>query len=219
MERALQSAGSAERAFSWRRLLFRFSHATFLLVLTPFLCPGQQVAETPFTPADRWAHYLRRTYGPDRLGILMAETSFEHLLHDPEMWDRSATSLGRRFGVSLERRVIRNTAEMGAGLVTGEDLRYSRSQSEGLKRRMLHSAFSSVTARMPSGRRRPAYTRFFAAAVTEASTAHWRGRPISGGGLLESLGWSAIGQVQTNLLDEFAPDLRRVGRRLWRKLR
>ena len=33
--------------------------------------------------------------------------------------------------------------------------------------------------------------------------------------VFQSLGWSALDQVETNLLDEFSPDVRRIATRLW----
>lgn len=175
--------------------------------------------DEPFTPSARWSYYLRRTFGPDRLGYLAAETAFDHLLRDPSCWDASAGSYGQRYARAFDRRLIRNTAELTAGMLTGEDLRYRRSRSGSFRRRILHSVQSAVTARMPDGRTRPAYTRFFASATAELSTAHWTGQPIRPEWAFQAVGWSALDQIQTNLLDEFGPDLRRIARRLWKQAR
>jgi hypothetical protein len=72
---------------------------------------------------------------------------------------------------------------------------------------------------MPDGHIRPAYTRFFASTVTDLSTAHWTNQPIQARFVFDSMAWSAIGQMQTNLFDEFSPDMRRFGLRILRKLR
>jgi hypothetical protein len=72
-----------------------------------------------------------------------------------------------------------------------------------------------MMAQMPDGSERPAYTRFFASAATELSTAHWVGQSIRTPWVFQSVGWSALDQMETNLLDEFSPDVRRVARRLW----
>ena len=74
-------------------------------------------------------------------------------------------------------------------------------------------------ARMPDGTSRPAYTRFFATTVTNVSTANWTRERIGPERLARSLGWSALDQMQTNLLNEFGPDLRRFGMRAWKRVR
>jgi hypothetical protein len=177
---------------------------------------AQQPPE-PFTPAARWAHYTHRTFGPVRLGLLAADTGLAHVLHDPKCWDSGAGSYGRRYGRAFERRIIRNTTELAAGIVSGEDLRYRASQSLPFGRRIWSAVRGSVTAQMGDGTRRPAYTRFIAGAVAEVSTAGWTGQRIEAGWLVQSMGWSTLDQIQTNLLDEFGPDLRRFGARIWKR--
>ena len=103
--------------------------------------------------------------------------------------------------------------------MTGEDLRYRASESPLFRGRVWNALRASVTARMPDGTKRPAYTRFVAGVVVSVSASHWTRQPIQPGPVLQSLAWSTIGQVQTNLLDEFGPDLRRIGMRTWRRVR
>ena len=173
----------------------------------------------PFTSSARWSHYLHRTYSPARMGLLAAETTLDQFLREPACWDNSASSYGQRYARAFDRRLIKNTAELGSGMLTGEDLRYRKSRSRSMHGRIWNVMQSSVTARMPDGRKRPAYTRFFAISVTDAATAHWTGQPIHTGWVFRSLGWSVLDQVQTNLLDEFGPDLRRFGGRFWDRAR
>jgi hypothetical protein len=74
-------------------------------------------------------------------------------------------------------------------------------------------------ARTARGGQRPAYTRFIAATVAEVGTAHWTGQPIQATWLAQALVWGAFDQIQTNLLDEFGPDFRRIGGRMGKRLR
>ncbi len=175
-----------------------------------------QFAE-PFTPNAQWSYYVRRTYGPVRLGLLGAEAAIEHVLRDPACWDSDADSYGRRYGRDFARRTIRNTAELTTGLITGEDLRYRRSRSHSVPGRVWNALRSAGTARMPDGSKRPAYTRFVAAQMADLATARWTHQTIRPGWMLQSVGWSALSQIQTNLLDEFGPDLRRIGFRILRR--
>jgi hypothetical protein len=111
--------------------------------------------------------------------------------------------------------LIKNTTELATGILTGEDLRYRKSRSQSIRGRVWNAVRGSVMARMPDGTEQPAYTRFFANAATELSTAHWVGQSIRTPWLFQSLGWSALDQVETNLMDEFSPDIRRIATRLW----
>jgi hypothetical protein len=189
-----------------------------LWVLGASLSSAQDLAE-PFTASARWSQYLRRTYGPARLGFLAADTALDQALREPHCWDSSASSYGRRYARAVERRIIKNSAELGAGLLTGEDLRYRRSKSSSIHGRVWNALRWSVTAQMPDGTKRPAYSRFFATELVNVSTAHWTRQPIGGEWLSQSLAWSALDQAQTNLLDEFGPDMRRVGLRIWKRVR
>jgi hypothetical protein len=198
---------------------------TLLLILT-WTIPALAQAQPPdpstgesFTASDRWSHYLHRTFGPTRLGVLAAETAIDHGFREPRCWDDSAGSYIQRYARVFDRRLIRNTTELATGLLTGEDLRYSKSRSHSFQGRVWHAVRASVVARMPDGTERPAYSRFFASATTELTTAHWVGQPIRTGWLFRSVGWSALDQAQTNLLDEFGPDIRRIAFSLWRTTR
>jgi len=192
--------------------------ALMLSAMGPRLVSAQQLIE-PFTPSARWAHYVHRTYSPARMGLLAADTAVDHLLREPACWDYTAISYGRRYARSFERRVVRNSAELVSGLLTGEDLRYRRSRSRSIRGRAWHAMRSSVTAQMPDGSQRPAYTRFFANELASVSTAYFNGQPIRPGRIPHSLVWSTLDQAQTNLLDEFGPDLRRMGDRIWKRVR
>jgi hypothetical protein len=170
-----------------------------------------------FTLSARWSLYLHRTFGPSRAGLLAAEIAVDQFLREPHCWDTSAGSYAQRYARAFDRRLIRNTAEFAAGMVTGEDLRYKSSHSHSTQGRIWHALESSVMAQMPDGRKRPAYTRFFASTVAEMSTTHWTGQRIHTGWAFQSVGWSALDQAETNLLDEFGPDIRRIAGRLWKR--
>jgi hypothetical protein len=173
----------------------------------------------PFTPAERFAYYLHRTYSPHELGVLALETAFDHSLGQPACWDQGPLSYVIRYSRALDRRMIRNTAEFGAGLLTGVDLRYQPLGSGPLQTRVWNAVRSAFVARTASGGQRPAYTRFASATVAEVGTAHWTGQPIQATWLARALAWGALDQIQTNLLDEFGPDFRRIGRRMGKRLR
>jgi hypothetical protein len=193
----------------------RTGFAVVLWVAGVTSCSAQQQLAEPFTPSARWSYYIHRTYGPARFATLAVDTAIDHAFREPVCWDMAASSYGRRYARSFERRAIRNTAELTTGLLTGEDLRYRASRSSPFWGRVWSAMQGSVKAQMPDGTKRPAYTRFFADALASVSTAHWTRQRIHPGWLAQSVAWSTLDQVQTNLLDEFGPDLRRMGTRIW----
>ena len=208
-----------KRTHAYKFIGRRIGWALVLSVAGASLASAQQKLAEPFTASARWSHYIHRTYGPARFGFLAADTAIDHALREPAPGDSAASSYGRRYARAFERRVIRNTAELTTGLLTGEDLRYLASRSPLIRGRVWSALRASATAQMPDGTKRPAYTRFIASALVSVSTAHWTREPIRPGSLLQSLAWSTLGQVQTNLLDEFGPDLRRMGIRIWKRVR
>lgn len=189
-----------------------------IILAQPWTCCAQSEL-TPFTPAERWSHYLHRTYGPMRLGLLLVDTGIDHALREPHCWDDSAPSFGHRYARAMERRMIKNSMELAGGLLTGEDLRYRASRSRSMSGRVWHALKSSATAQMPDGSIRPAYTRMAGSVVSEVSTAHWTHQALQPSWMAQSMGWSLVGQAQTNLLQEFSPDLRRFGTRVWKRTR
>jgi hypothetical protein len=168
-----------------------------------------------FTTSARWSQYLHRTFGPTRLALLGAETAVDHGFGEPSCWDASGGAYVQRYARAFDRRLIKNTTEFAAGVLTGEDLRYRKAGSRSIRGRVWNAFRASVVAKMPDGSERPAYTRFFASATTELTTAHWVGQPIRTQWVFQSVGWSVLDQAETNLLDEFSPDLRRIAIRFW----
>ncbi len=180
---------------------------------------AQQQLLEPYTDSVRWSQYLHRTYDPTRLGLLAVDTAVDQLMREPACWDYGAASYARRYFRSVERRVVKNTTELAGGLLTGEDLRYRMSRSSSLKGRVWNAMISSVSAQMPDGSSRPAYTRFAAVTVTSVATGNWTRDPIRPARLGRTLAWSTLDQVQTNMIAEFGPDLRRFGTRVWKRVR
>jgi hypothetical protein len=193
---------------------------TALVLLLSLLGVASEVAQAQslepltFTLSERWSHYVHRTFGPTRLGVLAAETAVDQGIGEPGCWDASARSYLQRYARAFDRRLIRNTTEFATGILTGEDLRYRKSQSHSIGGRVWNAVRRSMVSQMPDGTTRPAYTRFFASATAELTTAHWTGQPIQTRWFFQSLGWSALDQVETNLLDEFGADIRRVAGQL-----
>ncbi|HLK69955.1 MAG TPA: hypothetical protein VKU19_41285 [Bryobacteraceae bacterium] len=72
---------------------------------------------------------------------------------------------------------------------------------------------------MPDGTTGPAYTRFVAAELANVSTARSMRHVMQPGWVMRSLVSTALDQAQTNILNEFGPDLRRIPVRIWHRVR
>jgi hypothetical protein len=191
-----------------------------LILLAAGALPGaaQQLPE-PYTPSDRWSNYLHRTFAPARLEYLALETAIDQASSYPACRHRVAASYGRRYARAFQSRIVKNSAALATGLLTGEDLRYRPSQSPSFRGRLWNVLRSSVTARMPDGTTRLSYTRFVSDELALLSTVPWSRRPIRPEWFIQSVRYSILDQAQTNLLDEFGPDLRRVGAQIWKRVR
>jgi hypothetical protein len=152
------------------------------------------------------------------MGFLAVDTAIDQALSGSGCWHSGGPDYGRRFARAFESRVVRNSAELATGILTGEDLRYHASRSHSFHGRLWNALRSSVTAQMPDGSRRPAYTRFFALELANVSTVRWGRQPIRPEWFMKSLTRSTLDQAQTNILDEFGPDLRRIGVHIWKRV-
>ena len=104
-----------------------------------------------------------------------------------------------------------------AGAVIGDDARYRLSTSSGLVKRGLHAVASTFTARAGSGHTRPAYSRIIAVTTALLIANRWQSHPLVGYNLADALVFNVTDKAQDNLLQEFSPDLKRFGRKLWHR--
>ncbi len=177
----------------------------------------QQTATEPFNTSDRFAYFLQRTFSGERMLLLGADTTLDHLLGS-DHWDRSPASWGRRYGTHLADRFTRNTLELGLGMALREDGRFRPGNAKGFRARTWYAVRHAFMARLPDGRERFAYSRFGAAAAAEILPAPWSMRSVTTGQVAGDLLSFGLDQIQNSLLTEFSPDLRRFGRRMWQRL-
>lgn len=172
------------------------------------------------TLGDRFRYYVHRTYtSRQRLAFLLADTGLGHALNDPEEWGQEPHTYGLRLASNLGRRAVANSIEFGLGAVLDEDTRYKTSQLHGIRQRVRYATVAAFTARVPGGRRRLAYSRFGATAGGVLASSMWHPKPASASDLLQGIGFGVLNRVPDNLLDEFSPDMRNVGKKAWRTIR
>jgi hypothetical protein len=202
------------------RGIFRATAACVLLTGAAFAQAPQPGLDDFTSLGDRFRYYLHRTYtSRSRFVFLLADTGLGHALNDPEEWGQEPKTYLMRLSSSLGRRIVANTIDFGLGAALQEDTRYRRSELHGIRRRVRYATSAAFTARMPDGSSRPAYSRFGAVAGAVLVSSQWHPRPASASDLALDIGFSIIGRVPDNLLDEFSPDMRRVGLKAWQTLR
>lgn len=126
---------------------------------------------------------------------------------------------GKSLAVVYGQGTISKTAEFGIGAVIGDDARYRPSASRNPIKRGVHAAVSTFTARAGSGNIRPAYSRIVAITAALLIANRWQPRPKTGFNLSRALVFNVTDMAQDNLLAEFSPDLKKLGRKAWRKVR
>jgi hypothetical protein len=194
----------------------------WLVYLLIAACPGARgqddssAAAVPYTGRERLDTYVERTFlSKSRLAFLLVDTAEDHLLRQPRGWELGSCGWATRLGSNYGRRLIRNTIELGAGALLSEDTRYVPSAVPGIAPRVRHAVVSAFTARSDSGRRRPAYGMFAAMTATAFIVSVWQPRAVSPGHVMRGVSFSLLDRVPDRLLDEFAPDMKRFGKRVW----
>jgi hypothetical protein len=150
------------------------------------------------------------------MGFLLGETAFEHLMAGASEWGSGARGFGNRFGSALASRMVRNTVELGAAGIFGEDYRFRASGQKVFLRRI---GYASLSPLLDSGRRRrPAKSRAIATGAGVLFSALCRRQQVSGGWYGREMALGYLGHLQNSLLTEFENDLKAFGKGLLRRL-
>ena len=78
----------------------------------------------PLAVEDKFALYLKRTYGPGAFLKSGAVAGINQARTRPVEWGRGWDGYGDRFGSSMGQRAVSNTISFGVGALRGEDPRY-----------------------------------------------------------------------------------------------
>ncbi len=163
----------------------------------------------PMTPKERFAFYLRRTYGIESIFESAAGAGIDQADNTPKEWKQGAEAYGDRFGSLYAVHVIRGTLEYGASAALREDNRYVRSRETGFCKRSRHAIASTVIARDEAGHKHFAYSRFGSAAGAAFISRLWQPRSTdSAGDAAEQFGFTIGVDVGGNLVREFWPDVK-----------
>ena len=178
--------------------------------------PGQaQSAEfTPQTRSERFTDYVKGTFGPRSLVVAAAHAGLDQALDRPKEWDSSIAGFGDRLGNAYAKHIIRQTVQFGAATALHEDDRYLASHQTGVWNRTKYAITSTFLARRDNGDRCFALARMSGAASAAFISRAWQPASTSGmGSAASSFGFTIAGDLGTNIVKEFWPDLKRRFRR------
>jgi hypothetical protein len=181
----------------------------------------QPVVEPKSDFSARLEWYVQKTYTDPwcRFWLVEGVAADDFVFKGTRKWGTGLSGFGESLASVYGRRVIDNTLEFVGGAVIGDDARYRPSTSQGLVKRGLHAAGSTFTARAASGKTRPAYSRVFAVTAALLIANRWQPLPKTGRNLAGALVFNVTSMAQDNLLQEFAPDLKRFGSKFGQKIR
>jgi hypothetical protein len=166
----------------------------------------------------RWDDYVERTYGWKNVGMVALDSAVEQSFQLNKC-GRPPYCLPHHVGGSLVRRTARTSVELGFGALLKEDLVRRPSNLPGFRQRVWFALTHAALARGPDGEWRPAYSRYIGSLAAVTVSSSWNGRALTTGRIGSSFGWTASSYFQDSLLSEFEPDLTRMGRRFWVKVR
>jgi hypothetical protein len=178
--------------------------------------PQRSATETfDFKAQSEW--YIQRTYTDPRQHVsLVGEVTVDDfVLGGLKGWGSGLSGWAKSLAPVYGQRVIDNTTEFLLGALIGDDARYRSSEKRGVVRRSLHATVDAFTARAGSGNTRPAYSRIIAITTGTLIANQWRADPKAGANLTRALVFGVTDKIQADLLQEFSPDLKRFGHRIW----
>jgi hypothetical protein len=182
--------------------------------------PAAKAAEK-FDFKARFAWYAKRTYTNlwGHANLIGEVTVDDFAFGDVKRWGTGLSGWGKSLAPVYGQRVVDNTTEFLLGALVGDDARYRPSEKRGIVRRGLHATVDAFTARAKSGNTRPAYSRIIAVTTGILIANQWRSKPETGYTLSRALAFGVTDKIQGDLLQEFTPDLKHMGNKIWRKIR
>jgi hypothetical protein len=171
-------------------------------------------ADPGFSLEQRLQSYVYRTYSWQRLSMLGADSAADHLVFDPRAWDRGPDGFACRYASSFGGRIVRNSIELGTGILFHEDVRFKASGKESFPARLRFAAFGALLGEDGQGNRRFAYSRLAATVGGILICSTWHPHPHPYQRFAEGIADSYFSHLQNSLMTEFSPDMVRFGRKM-----
>lgn len=180
----------------------------------------------PMTFADQGRFYLRNSFNTPSLllpalpaAIVMAAPPS----HYPRSWKDGGGAFGRNFGDALAAETAANTGKFLAGSLLHEDPRYFPDTSRNVPHRIVHALAFTLVDTSTHGKRRPALSNFAGAAaggfigrlyLPPGFSDNTHALQRTSGIFVGYAPTQLVGYATGNLVLEFTPDLKTLGRKL-----
>jgi hypothetical protein len=164
---------------------------------------------TPMTRSERVREYVKGTFWPGSLAATTARAGIDQLLDKPKEWDSDSNGFAKRLGNVYAKHIIRQTVQFGASTALHEDDRYLASGQRGFWTRTKYAVSSAFLARRDNGDRCLALARMSGSASAAFLSRAWQPASTSDAGSAASaFGFTIAGDIGTNFIKEFWPDLK-----------
>ena len=182
-----------------------------LLAFTAFVAVAQSTA--PYQPPTqthrlKWATFS--TIGAPNLIGGVFTSAISTAQNRPPEYGTQWAGYGKRQALRLSGSATSNLMEAELGALWGEDPRYRRATTKGVKSRLWHALKTSVQAYDREGRAMPTYGRFIAIPASNILANTWRpDSQHSVGETTTRISPGFVSRITSNMFAEFFPDLRR----------
>ena len=180
----------------------------------------------PMTIRNQARFYLRHTYDP--VSLLLPALPAAIILADPPKrypreWKDGGQAFGRNFGDALAVQTAANSAKFLAGSLLREDPRYYPDTKHAFAHRLFYAVSFTVIDRSTAGRHRLALSNFAGAAaggfvgrayLPDGYSDIIHAGQRSGGLYVGYIPTQLVGYATGNLVSEFAPEFKALGRAL-----
>lgn len=189
-----------------------------ILVILLFTASALAQTAQPVSTDERLRYYVHRTYGWERIALMGADTVLDQVLKEPREWGREPQDFAYRYSSRFGRRIVRNSIELGAGILFHEDTRLKPSGRRGFWERLRYAATNTYLAPGGDGERTFSYARLASTAGGIFIPSAWQPCERTPGRYAMRFGNAYFGHLQNSILTEFSPDLLQFGRKVRMKI-
>lgn len=167
---------------------------------------------TPLSGRDRWNLYVRNTYwSPGAFFRAAGPALGGQLNNEPPQWGQGMEGYSKRFANRFGRFAIQGSLESGAAAALGHEVRYVRSTRPGFLPRVTHAVTANFVTYNRDGHKTMHVSRIGSVFAAEFTGNLWM--PDGYRSTSRALNGVAIEfgvTTGTNLIREFAPELKRL---------
>ena len=176
--------------------------------------PPPSAAAVPFTIHQRFSLFTSKTLTRVQpYASSVVSSAFTQMFSPSDVWGQGSDRFTNHLVASFTQRLVRNGLQGAAAAALHEDLRYKPSHSDNLWKRASHALVSTVVLETSRGGDL-AFANIVSAFGSGIilSTYHPGRDDLNHPGTWSLAGWNFVGFAQSNLWNEFKPDIKHLVR-------